>query len=53
MNYYEISAKSGENILNMFKSMAIALQPNENSLLNGTVGLLFKITIKIFLIIKK
>ncbi|EGR29885.1 Ras family protein, putative [Ichthyophthirius multifiliis] len=34
VNYYEISAKTGENVLNMFKSMATSLQPIEQSILN-------------------
>ena len=39
MSYYEISAKTGENISNMFKSMAIMLQPPDNaSMINSKVG---------------
>jgi hypothetical protein len=38
MSYFEISAKSGENVNNMFKSMAIALQPMENSMISAAVG---------------
>ncbi|EGR27313.1 Ras family protein, putative [Ichthyophthirius multifiliis] len=30
MNYYEISAKTGENVVNMFKSMALQLNPSDN-----------------------
>ena len=37
MQYYEISAKSGENINEMFKSMAIMLQPSETNQ-NNTAG---------------
>ncbi|KRX00131.1 P-loop containing nucleoside triphosphate hydrolase [Pseudocohnilembus persalinus] len=35
MRYFEISAKTGENIQNMFQTMAIQLQPQETTL-NGT-----------------
>ena len=31
MNYYEISAKTGENVINMFKLMAISLHPTDNN----------------------
>ncbi|KAL4426430.1 hypothetical protein ABPG74_004447 [Tetrahymena malaccensis] len=34
MKFYEISAKTGENVANMFKDMAISLQPVENSILS-------------------
>lgn len=33
MNYYEISAKTGENISSMFKSIAMQLQPIDNSIM--------------------
>ena len=36
LGYYEISAKSGENVEDMFKNVSLLLLPNENSVMNGS-----------------
>lgn len=35
MNYFEISAKSGENITNMFNNLALLLIPQETPMINS------------------
>ena len=34
MKFFEISAKTGDNVVAMFKDMAVSLQPVENSILS-------------------